>query len=168
MFNIGDKIVLPMHGAGVIEAIEEKEILGNRRKYYILRIPLDDLKVMIPLDNIDGVGIRQIISKDEVEGILAVLEANETKMPQNWNRRYRANIDRMKTGDIYEVAEVVRNLVLRDREKSLSTGERKILNNARQILVSELILATDLSVEEVNQMIEDAIREESAREESSL
>ncbi len=159
MFSIGDKIVYPMHGAGVIEAIEEREILGTRRKYYIMRIPLDDMKVMIPMDNIEGIGIRQVISKEEVESVMAVLEANETRMPQNWNRRYRANIDRIKTGDIFEVAEVVRNLVLRDREKSLSTGERKILNNARQILVSEIILAAELSEEQVNGMVEDAIKE---------
>lgn len=158
MFNIGDKIVYPMHGAGVIDAIEEKEILGVRRKYYIMRMPLDDMKVMIPLDSIDGIGIRQIISTNEIESVFAVLEANETKMPQNWNRRYRANMDRIKTGDIYEVAEVVRNLTLRDREKTLSTGERKILSNARQILLSEIILATDLSDSEVMAMVEEAIK----------
>lgn len=159
MFNIGDKIVYPMHGAGIIEAIEEREILGTRRKYYIMRIPLDDMQVMIPMDNIEGIGIRQVITKDEVESVMAVLEANETKMPQNWNRRYRANIDRIKTGDIFEVAEVVRNLVLRDREKSLSTGERKILNNARQILISEIILAADLPEEQVVVLVEEAIKE---------
>lgn len=158
MFNIGDKIVYPMHGAGVIEAIEEKEILGTRRKYYIMRMPLDEMKVMIPLDTIDGIGIRQVISSQEVESVIAVLEANETKMPQNWNRRYRANMDRLKTGDIYEVAEVVRNLTLRDREKTLSTGERKILSNARQILISELILATDRLDADIMTIVEEAIK----------
>lgn len=158
MFNIGDKIVYPMHGAGVIDAIEEKEILGIRRKYYIMRMPLDDMKVMIPLDSIDGIGIRQIIDKNEIESVFAVLEANETKMPQNWNRRYRANMDRLKTGDIHEVAEVVRNLTLRDREKTLSTGERKILSNARQILLSEIILAADLSDSEAMELMEEAIK----------
>ncbi|KAB3533597.1 CarD family transcriptional regulator [Alkaliphilus pronyensis] len=158
MYNIGDKIVYPMHGAGIIEAIEEKEILGVRRKYYIMKMPLDDMRVMIPLDTIDGIGIRQVIPNEEVEKVIAVLEANETKMPQNWNRRYRANMDRLKTGDVYEVAEVVRNLVLRDREKSLSTGERKILNNAKQILLSEIILATGLVEDEVKGLIEESIR----------
>ncbi|SCZ05627.1 CarD family transcriptional regulator [Alkaliphilus peptidifermentans] len=158
MYNIGDKIVYPMHGAGIIEEIEEKEILGVRRKYYIMKMPLDDMRVMIPLDTIDGIGIRPVIPNDEVEKVIGVLEANETKMPQNWNRRYRANMDRLKTGDIYEVAEVVRNLVLRDREKSLSTGERKILNNARQILLSEVILATGLVEEEVKILIENSIK----------
>lgn len=157
MFNIGDKIVYPMHGAGVIEAIEEKEILGRRRKYYIMRMPLDDMKVMIPLDNVDEIGIRQVIPNEEIESVLAVLAADVTKMPKNWNRRYRANMDRIKSGDIYEVAEVVRNLLLRDREKSLSTGERKILNNAKQILLSEIILAGDMSEDEVIQLIEKAI-----------
>ncbi len=158
MFNIGDKIVYPMHGAGVIEAIEEKEILGTRRKYYIMRMPLDEMKVMIPLDTIDGIGIRQVISSHEVESVFAVLEANETKMPQNWNRRYRANMDQLKTGDIFEVAEVVRNLTLRDREKTLSTGERKILSNARQILISELILATGNSDADIMATVEEAIK----------
>jgi len=158
MFNIGDKIVYPIHGAGVIEAIEEKEILGVRRKYYIMRMPLDEMKVMIPLDTIEGIGIRQVIGADEVEGVFAVLEANETKMPQNWNRRYRANMDRLKTGDIFEVAEVVRNLTLRDREKTLSTGEKKILSNARQILLSELILATELSDAEIMEKVEELIK----------
>ena len=158
MFNIGDKIVYPIHGAGVIEAIEEKEILGTRRKYYIMRMPLDEMKVMIPLDSIEGIGIRQVIGADEVESVFAVLEANETKMPQNWNRRYRANMDRLKTGDIYEVAEVVRNLTLRDREKTLSTGEKKILSNARQILLSELILATELSDTEIMEKVEELIK----------
>ncbi|WP_243136873.1 CarD family transcriptional regulator [Alkaliphilus serpentinus] len=157
-YNIGDKIVYPMHGAGIIEAIEEKEILGVKRKYYIMKMPLDDMRVMIPLDTIDGIGIRQVITQEEVQQVIQVLEADETNMPQNWNRRYRANMDRLKTGDIFEVAEVVKNLVLRDREKSLSTGERKILNNARQILLSEIILATDMSEEEVLATMERAIK----------
>ena len=158
MFNIGDKVVYPMHGAGIIESIEEKEILGEKRKYYILLLPLRNMKVMIPLDNVDTMGLRDIISEEEVEQVLAVLNDDESKMPKNWNRRYRANMDKIKSGDIYEVAGVVRNLMLRDKEKGLSTGERKMLNNAKQILVSELVLVNDsdeLSVEElINETIQ--------------
>lgn len=158
MYNIGDKISYPVHGAGIIEAIEEKEILGEFRKYYIMRIPLNNMKVMIPLDNVESIGVRPVISLQEVEQIIAVLESDVTKMPQNWNRRYRVNMDRIKSGDIYEVAAVVRNLTLRDREKALSTGERKILNNARQILLSEIILAADILEEEATELIEKAVK----------
>jgi len=158
MFNIGDKVVYPMHGAGIIESIEEKEILGSKRKYYILLLPLRNMKVMIPLDNVNSMGLREIISEREVEQVLAVLNDDKSKMPQNWNRRYRANMDKIKSGDIYEVAGVVRNLMLRDKEKGLSTGERKMLNNAKQILISELVLVNDsdeISVEElINQSIQ--------------
>ncbi|SKC87937.1 CarD family transcriptional regulator [Maledivibacter halophilus] len=158
MFNIGDKVVYPMHGAGIIKSIEEKEILGEKRKYYILLLPLRNMKVMIPLDNVDTMGLRDIISEQEVEQVLAVLNDDESKMPKNWNRRYRANMDKIKSGDIYEVAGVVRNLMLRDKEKGLSTGERKMLNNAKQILISELVLVNDsdeLSIEElINETIQ--------------
>jgi CarD family transcriptional regulator len=158
MFKIGDRIAYPVHGAGVIEAIEERNILGEDRRYYVMRMPLNDMKVMIPLENVDEIGVRHIISYEELSRVFAVLSADVTKMPQNWNRRYRANMDRIKSGDIYEVAEVVRNLVLRDREKSLSTGERKILNNARQILLSEIILVGDLKESEAIDMIDGVIK----------
>lgn len=158
MYNIGDKISYPVHGAGIIEAIEEKEILGKSRKYYIMRIPLNNMKVMIPLDNVEDIGVRPVIGLEEVEQVIAVLAADVTKMPQNWNRRYRANMDRIKSGDIYEVAEVVRNLTLRDREKALSTGERKILNNARQILLSEIILAANMDENEAVELIEKVVK----------
>ncbi len=158
MFKIGDRIAYPVHGAGVIEAIEERNILGEDRRYYVMRMPLNDMKVMIPLENVEEIGVRPIISFEELSRVFAVLSADVTKMPQNWNRRYRANMDRIKSGDIYEVAEVVRNLVLRDREKSLSTGERKILNNARQILLSEIILAGNLPESEATDMIDNVIK----------
>jgi len=158
MFNIGDKVVYPMHGAGIIESIEEKEILGQKRKYYILSLPLRNMKVMIPLDNVDAMGLREIISEEEVEQVIAVLNDDESKMPQNWNRRYRANLDKIKSGDIYEVAIVVRNLMLRDKEKGLSTGERKMLNDAKQILISELALANGSDEMAIEQLINDAIQ----------
>ena len=158
MFNIGDKVVYPMHGAGIIDSIEEKEILGDKRKYYILKLPLRNMKVMIPLDNVDSMGLREVISQKEVEQVMAVLNDDKTKMPKNWNRRYRANMDKIKSGDIYEVAGVVRNLMLRDKEKGLSTGERKMLNNAKQILISELVLVNDSDEVSVEELINDAIQ----------
>ena len=142
MFKIGDKVVYPMHGAGVIEAIEEKEVLGEKRKYYILRLPVGDMKVMIPINNGEGVGLREVIDSEGVKKVFCILRQQSSAMSPNWNRRYRANLEKIKSGNVYEVAEVVRNLMKRDREKGLSSGERKMLENARQILISELVLAT--------------------------
>lgn len=154
MFNVGDKVVYPMHGAGVIEAIEEKEILGNTQTYYIMKLPIGDMKVMIPTGNVHGVGLRGVINHEQVEQVYEVLRARKTKMSTNWNRRYRANLEKIKSGDIFEVAEVVRNLAIRDREKGLSTGERKMLDNARQILVSELVLAQEIAEDEANTVLD--------------
>lgn len=141
MFEIGDKIVYPMHGAGIIEAIEEKEILGEKRNYYVLRMPIGEMKVMVPINNADVVGIRPVIDSEEVGQVFRVLQAEDSPMSTNWNRRYRHNMEKIKTGNIFELAEVVRNLSVRDKEKGLSTGEKKMLDNARQILLSELVLA---------------------------
>jgi CarD family transcriptional regulator len=142
-----------MHGAGVIEAIEEKEILGARKKYYIMNIPIGDMKVMIPMDNVDQIGLRDVIDNHGVEQVYDILRDNHSKMSTNWNRRYRANMEKIKSGDIFQVAEVVRNLMLREQEKGLSTGERKMLDSARQILVSELVLAKDTSEQDVDEII---------------
>ncbi len=153
MYNVGDKVVYPMHGAGVIEAIEEQEVLGEKRSYYIMAMPIGDMKVMIPLDAIEEIGVRQIISMDEAQRVIAVLKGEQSKMSSNWSRRYRANMEKIKSGDIYMVAEVVRNLTIRDNEKGLSAGERKMLDVARQILISELVLVTDSSEEVVSDQI---------------
>ncbi len=144
-----------MHGAGIIEAIEDREILGNRKTYYIMRLPLGDMKVMIPTDNVEEIGLRGIINREEVKKVIDVLKDSRTKMSSNWNRRYRANMQKIKSGNIYEVAEVVRNLQLRDIEKGLSTGERKMLSNAKQILISELVLADDMDEDKAKELIED-------------
>ncbi len=153
-FKVGDKVVYPMHGAGTIEAIEEKEILGEKHRYYIMRMPIGDMKVMIPMSNVTDIGLRQTINQEEVVRVYEVLKGERTKMSQNWNRRYRANMEKIKSGDVYEVAEVVRNLSLRDKEKGLSTGERKMLDNARQILVSELVLAQEATEQEIQTTLE--------------
>jgi CarD family transcriptional regulator len=153
MFKVGDKIVYPNHGAGTIVSIETKKILGEEKKYYIMKLPIGDMRVMIPVKNINDIGIRNIIEEKEADEVLKLLKGDKSKMSQNWNRRYRANMEKLKTGDIYEVAEVVRNLTIRDHEKGLSTGEKKMLNNSRQILISELVLAKNIDEEEVELLI---------------
>lgn len=154
MFNIGDKVVYPMHGAGIIEDIEEKEILGTKKRYYVMTIPVGDMKVMIPLDNVRQVGLREIIDGEEVEQVFSVLRDNHSKLSTNWNRRYRMNMEKIKSGDIFKVAEVVSSLMSREKDKGLSTGERKMLENARQILISELVLARNCCEGEIDEIIQ--------------
>ena len=157
MFNIGDNIVYPMHGAGTIDAIEEKEVLGETLQYYIINLP-GEVKVMVPTAKAEAMGVRNIINKQEAGQVLKVLEANETEMSDNWNKRYRDNLDKMKTGDIFEVADVVRNLSLKKKKKgTLSTGEKKMLNNAKLILVSELVLAEHASQTEIEELVDNKI-----------
>ncbi|MCL6479177.1 MAG: CarD family transcriptional regulator [Peptococcaceae bacterium] len=156
MYKIGDKVVYPMHGAGIIESIEEKEILGEKRQYYILKLPVGDMKVMIPINNCREIGLREVIDSEGVEKVIGILKEQGTSMSANWNRRYRANLEKIKSGDIYEVAEVVRNLINREKEKGLSSGERKMLENARQILISELVLATELEEDRAQSLIDSA------------
>jgi len=155
LFNIGDKIVYPMHGAGVIESIEEREILGEKRRYYVLRMPIGEMRVMIPITNVNNMGLRRVIDEDGVTRVLHILQEKDSPMSTNWNRRYRANMEKIKSGNIYELAEVVRNLSLRDKEKGLSTGEKKMLDNARQILISELVLAKDSKEDNIKHLLED-------------
>lgn len=157
MFDIGDKVVYPMHGAGIIEGIEEKEILGEKRKYFVMRMPIGDMKVMVPVDNIEEVGVREIINKEDLEKVMSVLKGQETEMPQNWNRRYRINMDKIKSGDIFEIATVVRNLLRMDMEKGLSTGEKKMLSSAKQMLLSEIALVSDYDIDEIEKMITNAV-----------
>ncbi len=158
MFNVGDRIVYPMHGAGIIESIEEKVILGKRQNYYVLKMPIGDMKVMIPIEHVYEIGVREIIPACDVEKVFEVLENSDSSVNTNWNKRYRENMVKIKSGDIYEVADVVRVLMLREKQKGLSTGERKMLNNAKQILVSELILAKDTSQTEIESEIKSYLR----------
>ena len=148
MFKVGDKVVYPMHGAGVIEGIEDKVLMGECRKFYILKLPIKNMKVMLPIDSAETLGVRKILNQRQFDDVLKVLAEDKGIMPDNWNRRYRANLEKVKTGDVFEVAAVVRNLEILDREKGLSTGERKMLSNSKQILVSELILANDIQEDE--------------------
>ena len=156
MFNVGDKIVYPMHGAGTIHAIEKKNILNEEQDYYIISMP-GEVKVMVPTQKAEEIGVRNIINKNDVSKVLNILEEDETEMSDNWNKRYRDNMDKMKSGDIYEVADVVRNLSFKQKEKGLSTGEKKMLNNAKQILISELVLAEQSNTDEMEEIVNNKI-----------
>jgi len=156
LFNIGDKIVYPMHGAGVIEAIEEKEVLGLKRQYYIMSLSVGDMKVMIPLDKADGLGLRQVINEEQIPEVYKVIqgESGAGSAQSNWNRRYMVNMEKIKSGDIFEVAEVYRALKWREKEKGLSTGEKKMLESVKKILLSELVLVQGMEVEEISSELE--------------
>ena len=156
MFNVGDKIVYPMHGAGTIDSIEEKNILGENQAYYVIRMP-GEVKVMVPTNKAEQIGVRNVIGKEEAEKVISILGEDETQMDKNWNKRYRDNMEKMKSGSIYEVADVVRNLSFKQKEKGLSTGEKKMLSNAKQILVSELVLAEHATQDEVEALIDNKI-----------
>ena len=147
MYKIGDKIVHPMHGAGIIEDITPGG--DGRQDYYVLRIPACGMDVMVPVDACEEIGVRPVIDRQTADAILGSVETIETDANTNWNKRYRENMMRIKSGDLVEVARVIKGLVKRDKDKGLSTGERKMLYSARQILVSELVFAKDQSKEDV-------------------
>lgn len=157
MFKVGDKIVYPMHGAGVIDSIEMKEFLGEEKEYFILKMPIGNMDISVPTSNIDEVNIREVISKEEGERVLEILDQEPTKMPNNWNVRYRKNQEILKGGDIFEIAEMVRNLLFLDNEKGLSTTEKKLLNRSRRIMASELVMSGSLDKEEAEKMIDESI-----------
>lgn len=148
-FNIGDKIAHPMHGAGVIDCIEKRKINGVERQYYVLKLPVGDMLVMLPVESCDVIGVRHIVDFDEAEKILDAFKHIEINMTQNWNKRYRENMTKIKSGDLMEVATVVKGLMLRDSDRGLSTGERKMLHSAKQILISEIVLSQSKSFEEI-------------------
>ncbi|MDI6617240.1 MAG: CarD family transcriptional regulator [Clostridiales bacterium] len=157
MFNIGDKIVYPMHGAGIIVSIEEKEVLKEKKKYYIMKIPIDDMKVMIPIDSMDDFRIRNIISYNEYMEIIRYLKRGKNYINESWSKRYRTNMERIKRGDTLSLADVIRELYLRENKKGLSPAEKKILEKTEQIFYSELILVTGLKLDEVKSIIKDAV-----------
>jgi CarD family transcriptional regulator len=157
MYNIGDKIFYPMHGAGVIEAITEKEAFGKKQNYYCLRMPIGEMQLMIPVENIENTGLRIVISRGEAMDVIAKLPDIEIPECNNWNKRYRDNMSLLKSGDIMEVARVVKGLLIRENERSLSTGERKMLMSAKNILLSEIVLATDIEKDQAEIMIESKI-----------
>lgn len=158
LFKVGDKVVYPMHGAGIIEAIEEKEILGETRAYYVMHLPVGNIKVMVPMSSAKEVGIREVVDEQGANRVIEILQDDGEVDLTNWNHRYRANLDKMKSGDIYELADVVRQLMLRDGGKGLSTGERKMLDNARQMLISELVLVKEMDEEQAFSLLTDSIQ----------
>ena len=159
MFTIGDKVAYPMHGAGVIEGIEEQTILGTLRRYYVLRLSHSDMKVMVPVETSEKIGVRYIVKNSDLDDVVNVLHSESTPMSDNWNKRNRDNMEKLKTGDLKEIAEVVRNLLRADHRKKLSTGEKKMLNNAKQLLLSEVVLVKDISADNADKFIEDAVLE---------
>ncbi|QIA28071.1 CarD family transcriptional regulator [Thermaerobacter sp. PB12/4term] len=154
MFQVGDRVVYPMHGAGVIEAIEEREVLGERHRYYILRLPVGDMRLMIPTASAQQSGLRPVIPADKVPAVLEALCEPVPPLDSNWNHRYREHADKLRSGDILEVAVVVRNLSARQKARGLSGGERRLLDQARQILVSELALAGGMGRDEADALVE--------------
>lgn len=157
MYQVGDKIVHPMHGAGVIDSIVSCRMNGVSREYYQMRLPTGSMLVMIPTDHTDEIGVRPVMGRDEAGRVMEVLATIEVDMSQNWNHRYRENMLRLKSGDLIEVARVVKGLMLREDARGLSTGERKMLHSAKQILISELVLAQELSYDVVEERINRAL-----------
>jgi len=159
LYEVGDKVVYPHHGAGRIMKIEEKEVLGELRSYLTIQILHNDMTVMVPVENADRAGLRRVVDVGVVEEVLAVLRGNPTKMPKNWSRRYKHNREKLKTGDIFEVAEVVRNLAVRHADKGLSTGEKQMFSKAKKILASELMYARNITEQEATEFLEGVLAE---------
>lgn len=157
MYHIGDRIVYPTHGAGIIEAIEEREIMGRTESYYVMRIPSSDMTVMIPTQSCDAIGVRGVMKKEEAAKVLEAFKSTPLNEDLNWNRRHRENLQKIKSGDIYKVMQVVKELMYRDHSKGLSTSERKMLNSSRQILISELVLSTFGNQDEIENIMENSI-----------
>ncbi len=155
MFKVGDLAVYPAHGVGLIEAIEEKEIGGATLVFYVMRILENDMKIMIPKNNTETVGLRSIISKKDVERVYSILEEKDIKFtPQTWNRRYREYMERIKTGSIFDLAAVLRDLYILQMDKPLSFGERKMLETAKALLVKELSIARNREEDDIEKGIE--------------
>ena len=161
MYKVGDKVVYPHHGAGTVVKKESREVLGQKREYLTIKILHNDMTVQVPCENADQVGLRRVIGEKEVGVVLKALTGGSTEMPKNWNRRFKHNRDKMKTGDILELAEVVRNLSLRDHEKGLSTGEKQMFVKAKKILASELMYAKDMDEETCADWLEEVLASDS-------
>ncbi len=157
MFQTGDKIVHPMHGAGVVDSIVEKKVNGVTRQYYILKLPMGSMLVMIPVETSTEIGVRAVVDREEADRIMDAIPTIAVQMDQNGNRRYRENMARLKSGDLLEVARVVKSLMHRDGARGLSTGERKMLHSAKQILISELVLSQSSSYEAIENRINEAL-----------
>ena len=157
MFKTGDKILYPMHGAGVIEDIETKNVLGKESKYYILNLPTKNMKVMIPVDRGEMLKLRAVIDSSKVDDLFSKFNKDYVDQGLNWSRRYKNNLEKVKSGDIYELVDVIRELIQRDNLKGLSTGERKMLNDSKHLFVSEVTIASEYGKKEVESLIRSSI-----------
>ena len=157
MFSVGDLVVHPMHGAGVIDDIVRERVAGSTQEYYVFKMPVGGLLLKIPIAKSQLIGLRAIIGRAEAEQLISSIPEIVVDQDSNWNKRYRENLERLKSGDLLEVARVVKGLTLRDAKRSLSTGERKMLHSARQILISELVLSKSLSYETVEAQLDTAL-----------
>jgi len=157
-FAVGDNVVYPHHGAGQVIKKEEKEILGEKRQYLTIKILHTDMTVMVPCENAGKAGLRRVIDEETVKKVLGVLSDDVSEMPKNWNRRFKHNRDKIKTGDIYELAEVVRNLAIREQDKGLSTGEKQMFTRAKKILASELMYALEMGEQEAEAHLDELLQ----------
>jgi CarD family transcriptional regulator len=156
-FELGDQVVYPHHGAGKVLKKEEMEVMGETREYLTIKILHNDMTVRVPTENAAIAGLRRVIDEETVKKVLDVLRDEVSEMPKNWNRRFKHNRDKIKTGDIYELAEVVRNLSLRESEKGLSTGEKQMFTRTKKILASELMYALDKDEEEAESYLDELL-----------
>lgn len=156
-YEVGDTVVYPHHGAAVVERKESREVAGETNEYLVLRLTYGDLTLMVPADKTEEVGIRNVVSSKEVDEVMEVLGRRDGTMPTNWSRRFKANYEKLRSGDIFEVAEVVRNLALREQEKGLSAGEKRMLTKSRQILVSELSAAIKKTDEQTEELLDELL-----------
>ena len=154
MYQIGDKIVYPMHGAGVISAIEEKEILGTISSYYILKVPTGNISLMVPVKNAEEIGVRDVVEPSVIDELFIFIATAELQVNDNWNKRYRENMAKIKSGNLFEIGPIYQYLMKKDREKGLSSGEKKMFLSAHQILVSEIMLSLDISLSQAEELIE--------------
>ena len=159
-YKVGDHVVYPHHGAGKVEKKEMKELLGEKREYLTIRIIHNDMTVMVPCENAGKAGLRRVIDEDTVKKVLSVLSDDVSEMPKNWNRRFKHNRDKIKTGDIMELAEVVRNLAIREQDKGLSTGEKQMYTRAKKILASEMMYALDKDEEQAEAYLDEILTRE--------
>lgn len=156
LFTIGDYIAHPLHGAGKIDDIVKRKTGSVERDYYVLKLPVSEMRVMIPVDGCENIGVRPIIAPSEAESVLSAFSSLDISMTANWNKRYRENMQKIKSGDLMEVASVVKGLMSRDAERGLSTGERKMLHSAKQIFISEMVVSLDCSYEAIEERLDSA------------
>ena len=157
MFSVGDRVVHPLHGAGIIEAITQERLAGELGQYYVFRMPAGGLTLKIPTENCGAIGLRDLLSREKMEELLGKIPGLDAEMTSNWNRRYRENMEKLKSGDLLEVARVIKGLALREAKQGLSTGERKMLHSAKQVLLSELVLVKELTYEMAETLLQTVI-----------